>query len=307
MFAGSGLAADLARALYSEPQAPNGTTTVPGAVSVRNGGHLTPFEIVTATRDTGVVVDRLVDGGMCQSEQCRPVHAVIGDGMAAQDGAKRLFDALTRAQEVVTEAQRTRTTNASTVSCTETTNAGATRYECTIGRVHSLSPSDGPVFSVPICGLIACRTTSLSTEMGVLEDLATAIDPAYVSGLDIEIPETISGKWHKGFETITTVGGVALRDPDVMAQPKTQVSATFGGTWSGSGPKTDGFAAAETLYEKMVLARETHSPFSHSTVRTSPNGRVVCAKIVGETSSYYSCQLTDIHQFSSSTVCPNEP
>jgi hypothetical protein len=320
LHAGRGLAQDLAASMSSVTPGQTGNVELPGTLAVRVGDSDTQFETIEAPLDTGVVVDRMLDGGLCQSEQCVPVTAFMGDrapgpyGLSrdAQDGARRLFAALVRAREDAGENTRTRTTQEKAVSCTEFTNGSEKTYECRIGLVHSFYPSDGIVFERPICGLIACPTTTLSTNMGVLEDLAAAIDPKYVHGLDIDIPETISGKWHKGTETITTVGGIALRDPAVMAQPKTQVSASFGGKASGDGLKSHGFAAAETLFQKMDRARETHSPFSTSTVRTSPNGRVVCVQ--GGGSAWYSCSLTDVHDFqsseipgSASTVCAASP
>jgi hypothetical protein len=320
MLAGPGLVGDLQASVDSRFVELGRGVAVPGAIRATNRGFsIFGLEPVEAVGDAAVVADRNDDGTVCGiTSSCATVTAVLGArgdvhgplGAAAQDGARGLFDAMTRARETVSGGARVRTTERGLVTCTEHTTTPPS-YECTIGNVESITPSSRPVFDRPICGLIACRTTLVRMKMGVIADVARAVSPE-LSNPELAIPTVLVGQVGMGTETLTMVAGLRVADDELLARPKSPLTGTFGGRRVGDGPGTAGFRAAQALYDAMSRVPEVQDPMTLAVSRRSPNGRVLCTQQRNSMDGgvFYGCQLTDIHRFgpaespqAGSTVC----
>jgi hypothetical protein len=302
LYAGNGFVGDLAAAVDPRFVHLGRRIAIPGALSASNDGFGVDFEPVDTVEGTAVVVDRNDDGNPC-GLGCSPTTATLGGqgffdstlDAAAQDGAKALFDAMTRARETMTEGARVRRSARGLVTCTEYTTRPPS-YACSFGNVQSVTPSEGVVSDVAICGLVPCRTTLLRTGMGVVADLAGAVAPR-PEGSDFEIPNVVTGRVGMGIEMLTVVTALKVDEDALQARPRSPISATFGGRKTLDGQSTVGFRAAEALFNAMTRARETQDPSTGAVNRTSPGGRVLCTMRTGQGADFGSCHIDDIHRF----------
>jgi hypothetical protein len=214
-----------------------------------------------------------------QTNVTSPAIARIGTAEGSGVVAQRLFNAMTRAVEDVTERGVERTSPGGDLSCRQF----RTQYECEIVHVRGVEPPDGSDLS-----------SLVSTELSVIDDIADAIDPS-LSADGVNIPGALSATVGKGIFRLAIAGNVGVVAPEEDSPPaRFHFSTSFGGLAKGARMPPE-MATAKAVYDAMTEAKETYEASTDTTTRATRGGRVVCSTHSLEfTGAWYGCSVNGV-------------
>jgi hypothetical protein len=198
-----------------------------------------------------------------QDDVRSPAYVRIGDAEGSGTEAQRLFNAMTRATEDVSQRGVERTSPGGSLSCRHFMS----RYECQIRGIRGVAPPGGG----------SDASTLVSTDLDVIEDIGRAVDPS-MSAKGLAIPNVLTATIGKGIFRLTMAGRVGVTAPPEDAPPaRFHLGAEFGGLATASQPMSPEMTAAKAVYDAMGDAVEAVDPSTQTTARTTRGGRVTCS------------------------------